>query len=215
MTFALSAALLAAVASAPAAARAQIVTNGSFELPVQQPGTYTTYSAGQVLGGWTVAQGSVDLIGAGFWQASNGVQSVDMSGVSAGTIYQDLATVGGARYDLLFDLAGNPTFQDIKTLQVFWGAVGSPALVGTFTFNTAGFSLANMGWRTVTISGLLAPSATSRLQFVSLDNSNAGPALDNVRVVAALASVPEPSTWALLGTGLLGVVGVARRKRTA
>ena len=27
--------------------------------------------------------------------------------------------------------------------------------------------------------------------------------------------VPEPGTWALLGTGLLGVAGIARRKRTA
>jgi hypothetical protein len=30
-----------------------------------------------------------------------------------------------------------------------------------------------------------------------------------------MSSVPEPGTWALLGTGLLGVAGVARRKRTA
>jgi hypothetical protein len=34
--------------------------------------------------------------------------------------------------------------------------------------------------------------------------------------IAAVSTVPEPGTWALLGTGLLAVGGVAaRRKRTA
>jgi hypothetical protein len=33
--------------------------------------------------------------------------------------------------------------------------------------------------------------------------------------VAPSSVVPEPGTWALLGTGLLGVAGIARRKRTA
>jgi hypothetical protein len=29
-----------------------------------------------------------------------------------------------------------------------------------------------------------------------------------------VSTVPEPGTWALMGTGLLGVAGLARRKRT-
>ena len=51
--------------------------------------------------------GSIDLIG-GTWQAARGQQSVDLSGETAGAIYQDLPTVPGRRYRLRFALAGNP-----------------------------------------------------------------------------------------------------------
>jgi hypothetical protein len=51
------------------AAPAQALTgfsNGSFETPVVTPGTFQDFAAGTSLGAWTVSQGNVDLIGAGF-----------------------------------------------------------------------------------------------------------------------------------------------------
>jgi hypothetical protein len=56
------------------------------------------------------------------------------------------------------------------------------------TFATINVSIPNVGPQTASaVSGGVAPSSV----------------------------VPEPGTWALLGTGLLGVAGIARRKRTA
>ena len=56
------------------------------------------------------------------------------------------------------------------------------------TFATINVSIPNVGPQTASaVSGGVAPSSV----------------------------VPEPGTWALLGTGLLGVAGIARGKRTA
>jgi hypothetical protein len=54
------------------------------------------------------------------------------------------------------------------------------------------------------ISRLALPSAGLAITGIS-----------NARLVATVAAVPEPSAWALVGTGLLAVAGVtARRART-
>ena len=49
------------------------------------------------------------------------------------------------------------------------------------------------------------PFATGRGQF----------ALDNLQFGTAVAAVPEPQTWLMLGAGLLAVGGAARRRRAA
>lgn len=49
------------------------------------------------------------------------------------------------------------------------------------------------------------PAATGRGQF----------ALDNLQFGTAVAAVPEPQTWLMLGAGLLAVGGAARRRRAA
>lgn len=49
------------------------------------------------------------------------------------------------------------------------------------------------------------PGATGRGQF----------ALDNLQFGTAVAAVPEPQTWLMLGAGLLAVGGAARRRRAA
>ena len=163
---------------------------------------------------WVVDAGNIDQIGSGFWQAAEGVQSLDMNGTVPGGIHQDLATTPGATYNLSFSMAGNtaatPT---IKHLQVFWNG-GS---IGTFTFDTTGHSFASMGWTTMSASGLVATGATTQLRFLSLDTgTNAGPALDNVVVVQATGpgATPEPGSVALLiGLGVSGSVFALRRRR--
>jgi choice-of-anchor C domain-containing protein len=204
-----SAALAAiALASAGAASAQNIVTNGSFETPVVA-GSFVTYGAGSSsLTGWTIGGGGIDHIRTN-WQAADGAQSLDMSATSTGSISQTLTTVIGQSYTLSFALAGNPD-GGIKTLAISFG--GTP--LTDQTFNTAGRSTSDMGW-SVRSFFVTATSTSSVLTFTSLTNTSAGPALDNVSVVANTAA-PEPGALALAlpGFAALGVV-LRRRPRPA
>jgi hypothetical protein len=111
-----------------------------------------------------------------------------------------------------FDMAGNllniPT---IKTLTV--SAAGQSQ---NFSFNTTGHSTSNMGW--VNDSWIFtATGSTTTLEFDTADSpaTGWGPALDNVSVTALASTVPEPSTWLLMGIGLIAIAGYRmRRKQT-
>lgn len=194
-----------------ASAGAQVV-NGGFEssTPVA-PGTFTTYGAGQNFGAWTVGSGTIDLLN-GVWQAASGTYSVDLDGSSVGSIYQDLITSLGGTYNLTFALAGNPAGPPaIKTMDVLWGG----ANVGTFTFDVTGKSFANMGWQTFTVSGLTASSALTRLEFQSATGGQFnGPALDDVSIAQVSTVSPEPASMVLVASGLLGVFGIARKRKS-
>ena len=57
--------------------------------------------------GWTVSSGSVDIIFLPGWSASDGVRSIDLDGLSAGTMTQTFDTTPGTTYEVNFDLAAN------------------------------------------------------------------------------------------------------------
>lgn len=199
---------LLCIAGTTGAVSAQVV-NGDFETPVvpTSPGfvtyTPTTEPAGF---GWDVIAGDIDHISPALWEGDPG-QSIDLNGNTSGTIGQSIATTIGETYLISFSLAGNPD-QGIKEVLVSFGGTSQ-----TFTFNTAGRSTQNMGWVTETLTAA-ATSGSTLLTFQSLTSGSAGPAIDTVRVTSAsAAAAPEPGTIALLGTGLLGMVGIAARKR--
>jgi choice-of-anchor C domain-containing protein len=159
-----------------------IVVNGDFEAPVVCPAPFLTVPPA----GWTLEQGTVDLV-CTFWQPASGFQSVDMTGTPGqGTLSQNLATVAGEQYRLRFAMAGNPdpacgpaglNEPAQKVMEVWWGG----ALVTTLTFDTTGHTFASMGWIYHTFT-LEATGTSTELQFTSRTGTFCGPTLDDVSV---------------------------------
>jgi choice-of-anchor C domain-containing protein len=193
---------------------ADLVTNGGFESPFIN-GDFATYHGVDAtsLSGWVVDQvgTSIDHDG-GLWQDAEGLQSIDMNGTEAGSIYQDLATTPAQQYTIRFALAGNPFGIDNKRLEVLWDG----AQIADLTFVQDGYGTDNMGWtyhEFVTTAGdnstrLTFNSLTGAMPSLAGIQSWYGPAIDDVSVTP----VPEPSLLVLTLAGSL-LVPVVRRRR--
>ncbi len=200
---------IASITPGNRSAYAAAFANGSFETG-SNLGQLLILPAGSTsLPGWTVAGGTIDYIGS-LWAASDGSRSLDLSGMEAGRIEQTFDTILGARYQVLFDLAGNPESAPVeKWLRV--AATGSTAQ--DYSFDTTGKTFTAMGWQTLAYN-FTAISSSTTLLFTSLTNTPYGPALDNVRVmVTANPPPPTPVPTPALLPGLIGLGLAAWRWR--
>lgn len=203
-----------------------LVANGSFEDGAYSGSdSFMTLNAGSTaIDDWTVESGSIDWIN-GYWAAKDGQRSIDLAGeYKHGLISTTINTVKGQGYRVQFDIAGNPD-RDYEKTMLGLAAVPveegqEPASPVYFNFVQTGNTHTNMGWVTRYFD-FVATSAETTLYFgditgqlidgvldpgINLDEAY-GAALDNVTVEA----VPEPSTFALLGAGLVAA-GMLRRK---
>lgn len=153
----------------------------TFETPVVTPGTFARPSVGQMIGPWTVTHNNVDLIGAGFWQAVDGVQSLDLDGDGPGGVARTFDTVSFPlplfTYVLTYCVAGNPdSGPTVKTGQVLVN--GTP--VKDFSFDTTGKSRSNMGYQLETVVFTSSGPAV-KVEFRSTTTPGGyGPVIDKV-----------------------------------
>ena len=162
----------AAMTAAMERARAgpDFVIDGAFDINPfpEMPGG--TYFAPQTMNAWFVSKGSVDFGRNGEFPVYTA--NVDLSGYSAGAIYQDIPTIPGRVYRLTFDLSGNwYSGPDVKEMQLHWGG----QLVATYSISQQEI------WRHVELV-VTATGPMSRLEFESMTNTAFGPVIDNVHL---------------------------------
>ncbi len=175
-------ALATGLATAALAQGGNLVRNGDFEAGGPVPSWLSVRAGSAAVAGWRVTSGYVDLVGR-WWQPAGGGGSLEVGSPGPGAVEQSVATVAGRRYRLSFALSGNPEGPPrVKTLVVTAGPAAR-----TFTFDTAGRTRRNMGWRTVSLDFTAVASATT-IGFARTDGSQRsgwwGPAIDDVSVTA-------------------------------
>lgn len=151
--------------------------------------------------GWSVTDGTVDLIGPGLFDLLPGNGNyIDLDGSSAnsGLFSNSVNLTGGITYTLSFDLAGSQRGTS-ETVDVSFGSTNA-----SFSLNSAD------PFSTYVLNFTPISSGSYSFGYQNSGGDNVGILLDNVSVSA----VPEPETYAMLLVGL-GLLGFTVRRRKA
>ncbi len=158
---------------------------------------------GAIGDGWFVGSGLIGILynGEGYGTAHTGNQFGDLdAGFAVNNLYQSLTTTPGGTYTISFwfsdDVGGN-------ALTVNFGS--------TTLFSGTTTALGSGNYELLTYTAI-ATGPTTDLSFTSqylFNGGGVGAVIDDVSVVSA---TPEPSSLVFLGSGVLGLAGVLRRR---
>lgn len=170
----------------PSTMSAQIV-NGSFESPELPLNGAFYFPGGSSIPGWTIGGNSIEIVGNDFWMASNGSHSVDLTGIYAGSISQNVPTFTGVTYTVSFDMSGNPQGGDaVKTIVVT--ADGAQAATYTYDTSVEQNTETDMGYAAKAYT-FVASGPMTTLTFTSGTYLIWGPVIDNVAIASVTAQV--------------------------
>ena len=181
---------MAVLVCAPAAFAQNLLTNGSFE-------------TGDLTGWSTSGNNSlIEVTTGSFYQysgAEDGLFYVVAGPVgSTGTLSQSFSDTAGQNYSFSFWL--NAVGDNPSSISVMWD--------GTTVYSATN-PTTNDVWTQFTFSE--TGTGNDTVSFTFRDDPG-WIALDNVSVSAQQQTVPEPSSLLLMGSGILGLAGVIRRK---
>lgn len=155
--------------------------------------------------GWTVSDGTVDVVGGGFCVSGLCVD-LDGSTGNAGILSRDFALLGGLDYTLSFDLSGSKRGGGTDDILITFGTstlfLDDLAGAAPYTNYSLDFTPGS--------DGIFA------ISFANAGGDNIGALLDNVVLTSddtPNGTVPEPGTLVLLGLGLAGLAFTRRRKQ--
>jgi hypothetical protein len=165
--------------------RLGLLPDGGFEMPEALPRDQarTLTGSARSLAPWRIRAGSVNA--QGYWPAAEGTHTLDLDGVSAGTLEQTFATIPGEVYQLLFDYANNPD-RPARTATAGVTVTGAGALLSRAIAH-AGSTPRHLKY-THFLGAFVAVSARTTLRFASTTPGAYGIVLDAVSVTA----VPGP-----------------------
>lgn len=150
-----------------------LIINGDFSQFTGTTGQFVTVNAGDSsITGWTVDTGSVDWINT-YWTGADGNHSLDLDGLAAGVIHQDVA-LGAGEYALKFALAGNPDQSYDKVVKATVYAADNTTVLATqdYTFVQNGHTGTSMGWTDQTLAFSSSSDQNVRVQFTSLTDGS-------------------------------------------
>jgi hypothetical protein len=233
-------------AAATGVAQAQTITNGGFEAQTVVGDPNNNGFRGSLGGftgaldtttnitGWEVITGNVDLVENFYQQPGTGRNTIDMRGLTAGTIRQ-LVTgfTSGVTYALSWDMAANTADGSIRSADPVKNiAVSVYEAVESFSKNYSaskiGFSYADMGWTRRSFEFTPTKTGAYYVEFRTLPDTDTngitqvtdafnncceGAVIDNVAL--SVVAVPGPAAGAGLPVTAFAAGGMMwlRRRR--